>query len=80
MRLMVPMAGLIDTHAEIERLAKQRGKIARDLAASRGKLENPNFVNNAPSAVVSQERQRVTDFEQQLAQLDQQLTRLETLK
>jgi len=80
MRLLVPMAGLIDTQAEIERLEKQQEKIAAELARSRDKLENANFVNNAPAAVVTQEKQRVTEFEQQMAQLEEQLTRLETLK
>jgi valyl-tRNA synthetase len=80
MRLLVPMAGLIDTQAEIERLGKQQEKIAADLARSRGKLENKNFVNNAPAAVVTQEEQRVTEFEQQMAQLAEQLSRLEALK
>ena len=79
MRLLVPMAGLIDTQAEIERLEKQQEKIAAELARSRDKLENANFVNNAPAAVVTQEKQRVTEFEQQMAQLEEQLTRLETL-
>ena len=79
MRLLVPMAGLIDTQAEIERLQKQREKVSAELGKSRGKLANDKFVNNAPEAVVTQERQRVTEFEQQLAQLDEQLARLETL-
>jgi valyl-tRNA synthetase len=79
MRLLVPMAGLIDTQAEIERLQKQREKVDAGLGKSRAKLSNDKFVNNAPEAVVTQERQRVTDFEQQLAQLDEQLARLETL-
>ncbi|MDA0679204.1 MAG: valine--tRNA ligase [Proteobacteria bacterium] len=80
MRLLVPMADLIDTQAEIQRLEKQYEKVAVDLARSQSKLENANFVNNAPEAVVIQEKQRVTDFGQQLAQLDEQLARLRTLK
>jgi len=79
MRLLVPMAGLIDTQAEVERLGKQREKVNDDLSKSRAKLANESFVNNAPEAVVTQERQRVSEFEQQLAQLDEQLARLETL-
>jgi valyl-tRNA synthetase len=80
MRLLVPMAGLIDTQAEIERLGKQLAKVTHDLNVSRGKLANENFVNNAPVAVVTQERQRVADFEQQTTQLHEQLAQLETLK
>ncbi len=79
MRLLVPMAGLIDKQAEIERLGKQLAKVTRDLETCRGKLKNEKFVNNAPEAVVIQERQRVTDFEQQMAQLKEQLAQLESL-
>ena len=80
MRLLVPMAGLIDTQAEIERLEKQYEKVSVDLSRSRDKLGNEKFVNNAPEAVVTQERQRVIEFEQQMAQLGEQLARLKTLK
>ena len=50
-----------------------------DLERSRGKLGNPDFVNNAPAAVVTQEKDRVAEFERQIAQLDEQLARLADL-
>ena len=78
MRLLVPMAGIIDTEAEAARLKKQREKVLTDLGRSQGKLANESFVNNAPAAVVTQEQQRVADFEQQLAKLDEQLLQLAT--
>jgi valyl-tRNA synthetase len=77
MRLLVPMAGLIDINAEKSRLGKQRDKVAGDLSKAQAKLANEGFVNNAPAAVVTQERDRVVAFEQQIAQLDEQLARLE---
>jgi valyl-tRNA synthetase len=79
MRLLVPMAGLIDVAAEQSRLGKQREKTDIDLGRARAKLANENFVNNAPESVVTQEKERVIAFEQQIAQLDEQLARLETL-
>ena len=78
-RLLVPMAGLIDVDAERTRLEKQRGKLDAELKKARGKLGNPNFVNNAPAAVVTQEKQRLADFERQLASLGEQLERLDDL-
>ena len=80
MRLLVPMAGLIDVVAEVARLGKQRERVLADLARSQGKLGNERFVNNAPATVVTLERERVAEFEQQLAQLDEQLARLEALR
>ena len=80
MRLLVPMAGIIDVDAEKARISKQRERIATDLKRSQGKLGNEKFVNNAPADVVTQEKQRVTEFERQISQLDEQLERLDTLK
>jgi valyl-tRNA synthetase len=80
MRLLVPMKGIIDVDAERQRLDKQIARVNVDLARSNGKLGNNSFVNNAPPDVVTQERDRVRDFETQLAQLNEQLERLTDLE
>ena len=79
MRLLVPMAGLIDVAAEKSRLGKQRDKADTDLSKALAKLANESFVNNAPQAVVTQEKERVSEFKQQIAQLDEQLAKLDSL-
>ncbi len=79
LRLLVPMKGLIDVEAERARLDKQVSKVEADLARSEGKLGNEKFVNNAPADVVSQERQRVTEFKKTLVQLAEQLQKLDEL-
>jgi len=79
LRLLVPMKGIIDVDAERQRLEKQRNRVDTDLTRARGKLGNPNFVNNAPADVVTQEKQRVSEFERQIAQLSEQLGRLDDL-
>ncbi len=79
MRLLVPMKGLIDVDAERARLDKQVDKVRAELAKASGKLGNEKFVNNAPPAVVAQERDRVTEFEKTLAQLQEQLEKLDAL-
>ena len=79
MRLLVPMKGLIDVEAEKARLDKQMDKVRGELAKARGKLGNEKFVNNAPPAVVTQERERVADFEKTIAQLTEQLQKLDEL-
>jgi len=79
LRLLVPMKGVIDVDAERARLEKQLGKVGTDLARTRGKLGNENFVNNAPADVVAQERQRATEFEKTIAQLREQIENLEKL-
>ena len=79
MRLLVPMKGIIDVDAERQRLEKQMGKVTADLARTRAKLANENFVNNAPEAVVTQERVREAEFEKMIAQLTEQLEKLDEL-
>ena len=79
MRLLVPMAGLIDVDAERQRLQKLADRAGQDLEKSQKKLANPNFVSNAPADVVQQERDRVAEFERQLAQVDEQIRKLDRL-
>jgi valyl-tRNA synthetase len=80
LRILVPMKGLIDIEAERSRLTRQQDKIRSELMRSNSKLGNEKFVNNAPVAVVEQERTRVADFEKTVAQLDEQIRKLDTLE
>ncbi|MGB5256546.1 MAG: valine--tRNA ligase, partial [Woeseiaceae bacterium] len=77
MRLLVPMKGLIDVEAERTRLGKQLEKVRAELARANGKLGNEKFVNNAPPEVVTQERVRAADFESTIAQLTEQIAKLD---
>jgi valyl-tRNA synthetase len=79
MRLLVPMKGLIDVDAERARLKKQQDKVNVDLQRSSGKLSNEKFVNNAPPEVVSQEKERIVEFERTIAQLAEQIEKLDEL-
>ncbi len=79
MRLLVPMKGLIDVEAERTRLLKQQNKVTAELQRSTAKLGNEKFVNNAPPEVVTQERARVAEFEKTIAQLSEQLEKLDEL-
>jgi valyl-tRNA synthetase len=76
MRLLVPMQGLIDVEAERQRLGKQKEKLLTDLDRCRNKLANANFVNNAPAEVVTEENRPAADFQSQISQLDEQISRL----
>ena len=78
-RLLIPMAGLIDMAAERERLAKEIARIEGEILRAKAKLDKPDFVQNAPPAVVEKERQRVKDFETALQGLREQATRLASL-
>jgi valyl-tRNA synthetase len=76
MRLVVPLAGLIDLDAEIERLMKQRGRVEADLGKCRAKLADSQFLSNAPEEIVADKRGRSDELTLKLEQLDAQLERL----
>jgi valyl-tRNA synthetase len=80
MRILVPMAGLIDVEAELARLGKRRSKVEQELARASGKLGNENFVRNAPADVIAQERTRIEEFKRELAQLAEQHERVASLR
>ncbi|HCE40087.1 MAG: valine--tRNA ligase [Alcanivorax sp.] len=79
MEILVPMAGLIDKNAEIERLGKEIDKLRKEVGRGEGKLRNPNFVDKAPEAVVNKEREKLDDHRSQLARLEEQLEKIKYL-
>ena len=76
LRVMIPLAGLIDLGAEKARMAKEITRIETEIKKCEGKLNNANFVANAPAEVVQQERQRITDWTQQISALREQAQKL----
>ena len=76
LRVMIPLAGLIDLSAEKTRLAKEIARIEGEIKKCEGKLGNANFVANAPAAVVEQERQRIADWSVQVGALREQAQKL----
>ncbi|WP_347332536.1 valine--tRNA ligase [Marinimicrobium locisalis] len=79
LELLVPMAGLIDKEAELERLNKEVAKLEKDIQKTEGKLGNANFVDKAPKEVVDKERDRLEGLKSALGKLQEQLRRIESL-
>ncbi len=79
MRILVPLAGLIDLDAEVTRLTKQRQQAQADLDLCQTKLANSQFIAHAPAAIVTKTQDRATELTQKLAQLQTQLERLRTI-
>ncbi len=48
----IPLQGVVDISAEIERLDKELAKAGKDVAQLEKKLANPNFVSRAPAEIV----------------------------
>ncbi|HAB05671.1 MAG TPA: valine--tRNA ligase [Alcanivorax sp.] len=79
MEILVPMAGLIDKDAEIERLGKEIEKLRKAVARGESKLRNPNFVDKAPEEVVAKEREKLDDHRSQQARLEEQMEKIKYL-
>ena len=79
MKILVPMAGLIDVAAERARLTKNRGRVSNGLQRVEGKLANEKFRANAPAAVIEKEQQKCSAMQQEISQIDEQLARLDAL-
>jgi len=79
MKILVPLAGIIDKDAELARLDKDIAKHADNIAKGEAKLANPGFTDKAPAAVVEKERQRVAELVRTLEQLKEQAEKIKAL-
>lgn len=77
--ILIPMAGLIDKDAEIERLGKEIAKNKGEIKRITGKLSNEKFVSKAPEAVVNKEREKLASYEEALTKLQEQLETIKAL-
>ncbi len=69
----VPLAGMIDLDGEIARLRKQEEEAIKYLESVKRKLANPNFVEKAPAEVVQKERDHISEFEEKVARIREQI-------
>ena len=79
MKVLIPLAGLIDKDAELARLAKEIEKASANIMRTQGKLSNTNFTDKAPAAVVDKEREKLTQGEKLIENLQAQLHKIQAL-
>nr|WP_321452973.1 valine--tRNA ligase [uncultured Carboxylicivirga sp.] len=73
----IPMDGMIDVEAELEKLRKDLAHQEGFLKGVMKKLGNERFVGSAPEAVVAKERQKQADAEAKIKTLTESIARLE---
>jgi valyl-tRNA synthetase len=70
-QVFLHVPGSVDVAAEVARIDKDLARLAGDVGVSEKKLGNPKFTDNAPAEVVEQQRQRLADNQEALAQLQE---------
>ncbi|GLS42499.1 valine--tRNA ligase [Methylobacterium brachythecii] len=72
----LPLEGIVDLAAEVERLRKEAGKTEVEIKKLDAKLGNADFVARAPEEVVEEQRERRDSEAARLEKIREALTRL----
>lgn len=76
MKILIPLAGLIDKETELKRLNKEIDKVRKEHDKLASKLQNPSFVEKAPVELVEKEKQRVAELQAALIKLETQAVKI----
>ncbi len=79
LEILVPMLGLIDPAAELDRLERRRRKSEGDCDALAAKLANGEFAKNAPAEIVAKGERRLAELRTEIGQFDTQIARVRKL-
>jgi valyl-tRNA synthetase len=79
MKLLIPLAGLIDKDAELARLARELERKKDELERCEKKLSNSSFVDKAPQEVVAKEQARATELLADIGNLQTQQEKIQAL-
>ncbi len=71
--IYVPLEDLVDKAKEIERLNKERDRLSKELARSKGMLSNEKFLSKAPAEKVAEEKEKQKKYESMMADVEARL-------
>jgi len=74
--VFVPLAGIVDHQAEIEKLRKELAGLAREAESIERKLGTASFVERAPASIVQDTKARAAQITERQQRLQAQLTEL----
>ncbi|MFC1665925.1 valine--tRNA ligase [Pseudomonadota bacterium] len=80
MKVLLPLASMIDPEAELIRLAKDKDKRQTDIDRTLKKLDNPNFISRAPNDVVEKERTRLSGWQAEMKEIEEQIVKINELR
>ncbi len=79
MKILIPMAGIVDKEKEILRLNKEIKKLVKQKQQYASKLNNKKFISGAPKEVVEKEKSKLSSVEKALDGLELQLKKISSL-
>jgi valyl-tRNA synthetase len=77
MTVLMPLADLIDPTIEAQRLEKELNRMRGELDRATAKLNNPSFIEKAPTAIVDKERARIQELQDKIPRLETQLKKFD---
>ena len=79
MKILIPLAGIVDKEKEILRLNKEIEKLLKQKQQYTTKLDNKKFISGAPKEVVEKEKSKLSSVEKALDGLELQLKKISSL-
>ena len=71
--VFIDLAGVVDLEKEKERLKKELESLAKYIAGIEGKLNNAEFAQNAPVAVIDKEKQKLAEAQEKRDKIKSQI-------
>ncbi|UCD36611.1 MAG: valine--tRNA ligase [Nitrospiraceae bacterium] len=76
MEIYIPLKGLIDVDAEVQRLGKDYAKTEKEILFIRKKLANEDFISKAPKAVVDENKAKYEEYRNKLEGIQKSIDKL----
>ncbi|MGA9348106.1 MAG: valine--tRNA ligase [Anaerolineae bacterium] len=76
--IYLPLAGMVDLAKERQRLTAEIEEVTKGIAGSEKLLANEDFLAKAPAQVVERERNKLADYRQKQAKLQERLQSLQS--
>lgn len=71
--ILIPLEDMINIHEEKARLKKEIDKLTKEQQFVKTKLDNPLFIAKAPSAVITKEKEKLIELENNLQKLKEKI-------
>ena len=72
-RIQIPLSGLVNLDTMLSSLNKKRLQFEKEIENQRTKLNNTNFINNAPQDKIDEVKERVLSLDNQIKAIDEQI-------